>query len=62
MADDLEQIRKRAASIGLTKLTDAQLQQLANADKGAQERLGHIPSDLRMYDEPAHVFRAGKEA
>ena len=65
MADeslDLERIRKRAAEIGLDKLSDAHLAQLARADKGTRDRLRHIPTDLHMYDEPAHVFRADGEA
>jgi hypothetical protein len=61
MADDIEQVRKRAADIGLTNLTDAHLAQLAEADKGAQERLGRIPTDLHMYEEPAHTFRLDGE-
>lgn len=65
MADeslDLDRIRKRAAEVGLARLNDAHLEQLARADKGTRERLRHIPSDLHMYDEPAHVFRADGEA
>jgi hypothetical protein len=61
MADDgfdLEELRKRAESIGLTSLSDAHLRQLAKADKAAQERRDRIPTDLHMYDEPAHTFRA----
>jgi len=61
MADDLELIRKRAADIGLTNLTVADLQQLAKADAGARKRLGRLPSDLHMYEEPAHVFRLDEE-
>ena len=59
---DLDDVRKRAAEIGLTNLTDKHLEQLAKADQGTQQRLGLIPTDLHAYEEPAHIFRADEEA
>jgi hypothetical protein len=58
---DLDEVKKRATEIGLTNLTDNHLEQLGKADKGTQERLRRIPSDLHMYEEPAHTFRADEE-
>ena len=63
MADkDLTELKKRAAEIGLTKLTDAHLAQLDRATAGARQRKAHMPDDIHFYDEPAHINRASKEA
>jgi hypothetical protein len=60
MADDLtlEEVRVMAAQIGLTRLTDAHLQELLRAIRVARARRAALPiATLRPADEPAHVFR-----
>jgi hypothetical protein len=61
MTDDLltlEAIRKMAAEIGLTRLTDEHLQELLRATRVARARRAALPlATLRPADEPAHVFR-----
>lgn len=67
MANDdlsLEDLKRMAADIGLTRLDDAQLQELRRATLGARARRASLPVDKLVYgDEPAHVFRlAGDDA
>jgi len=61
MADDaltLDEIRRMAAEIGLTRLTDEHLQQLLRATQAARARRAALPvATLGPADEPAHVFR-----
>jgi hypothetical protein len=60
MADDnltADEVRKLAAEIGLTRLTDEHLQQLVRATKIARARRATLPvASLVPADEPAHVF------
>ena len=60
MPDDitLEEVRRMAQDIGLTRLTDEQLQQLLRATRTARARRALLPTaDLTPADEPVHVFR-----
>ena len=61
MSDDNfspDEIRKMAAEIGLTRLTDEHVQQLLNATRTARARRAALPvGNLTPADEPAHVFR-----
>ena len=61
MPDDnltLDEIRGMAADIGMTRLTDAHLQELLRATRTARARRAALPlSNLVPADEPAHVFR-----
>jgi hypothetical protein len=61
MADDsltLEEVRKMAAEIGMTRLEDHHVRQLQRAVTGARARRAALPVDtLAPADEPAHVFR-----
>ena len=61
MADDdltLDQVRKMAADVGLTRLTGEHLEQLLRATKAARARRASLPvAGLVPADEPAHVFR-----
>ncbi len=65
MPDDtltLDDVRKMAADIGMTRLTDEHLQQLLRATRTARERRAALPiGTLTPADEPAHVFRLGLE-
>jgi len=54
----LEEVRRMAAEIGLTRLTDEHLQQLLRATQAARARRAALPvATLGPADEPAHVFR-----
>ena len=54
----LEDVRRMAADVGLTRLTDEHMQELLRATKTAQARRAAMPKvDLTTADEPAHVFR-----
>lgn len=53
----LAEIRRMAADIGMTKLTDEHLQQLLRATQTARTRRTSLPvTTLVPADEPAHVF------
>ena len=54
----LDEMRRMAAEIGLTRLTDEHLQQLLNATRTARARRASLPfATLVPADEPAHVYR-----
>jgi hypothetical protein len=54
----LEQVRRMAEDIGMTRLNDGELQQLLRATRTARGRRAALPTaDLTPADEPAHVFR-----
>ena len=61
MADDsltLDEVRRMAAEIGMTRLTGEHLQELLRATRIARERRAALPvASLGPADEPAHVFR-----
>lgn len=63
MSDDtltLDEVRKMAAEIGMTQLSDEHLQQLLRATRAARARRAALPiAGLTPADEPAHVFRLG---
>jgi len=59
MAKDLsvDEVRRMAADIGMTKLDDAQLQELLRATLLARARRDALPvGTLVPADEPAHVY------
>jgi hypothetical protein len=61
MPDDnltLDEVRRMAAEIGITRLTDEHLQQLLRATRTARARRASLPiASLSPADEPMHVFR-----
>jgi hypothetical protein len=58
MALSLEDVRKMAADIGLTRFSESQLQELLRAANAAQARRGKLKIEQLTYaDEPAHVYR-----
>jgi hypothetical protein len=65
MASDdltLEDVRRMAADIGLTRLDEGQLQELLRATVTARARRAALPLDtLGFADEPAHVFSLARE-
>ena len=53
----LDDIRRMAADIGLTRLTEAHLEALLRATRASQTRRGKLKIDQLAYaDEPAHMF------
>jgi hypothetical protein len=53
----LDDIRRMAADIGLTRLTDAHLEALLRATRASHTRRAKLKIDELVYaDEPAHVF------
>lgn len=58
MSTDSSDIKQRAEAIGLTKLTDKHLEQLARATQSATQRKQQLTVELEIADEPSHVFRA----
>jgi hypothetical protein len=57
--DDLtiEDVRKMAADIGMTRLNDGELQELLRATVTARARRDALRTgELALTDEPAHVF------
>ena len=65
MSDDnlsLDEIRRMAAEIGMTRLTEGHLQELLRATRTARTRRAALPfANLTPADEPAHVFRLDGE-
>ena len=54
----VEDVRRMAAEIGMTRLTDEHLQQLLRAASMARARRDSLPvAGVTPADEPAHVFR-----
>ena len=60
-APDIARLKLRAEEIGLTALTDAHLRQLMRATSEAGRRKSQLETELSIFDEPAHVFRADEE-
>ena len=64
MAEDvtLDEVRRLAAGIGMTRLTDEHLQQLMHATRAARARRSSLRVEkLEPADEPAHVYRLAPE-
>ena len=60
----LDEVRRMAADIGLTRLSEDHLRQLRRATETTRARRAALPFDeLEPADEPAHVFdlQAGDE-
>lgn len=58
----LDEVRKMATEIGMTRLTDEHLKQLLRATNVARARRAALPlGEITPTDEPAHVFRLAAE-
>ena len=53
----IDEIRRIAAAHGLTKLSDAQLEQFAASIKNNDRLVAGLPKDLHWSEEPAHILR-----
>jgi hypothetical protein len=61
--DDLtvDDVRKMAADIGMTRLDDTQLQELLRSTRAARARRASLETNSLTYaDEPAHLFDLNK--
>lgn len=60
MANDdltLDDVRRMAADIGMTRLTETQLQELLRSTRAARARRTALATSTLAYaDEPSHVF------
>jgi hypothetical protein len=64
MADELsvDDVRRMAADIGMSTLSEDELRELLRATQVARgRRTGLRTGTLELGDEPAHVFRPGTE-
>jgi hypothetical protein len=53
----LDDVRRMAADIGMTRLNEGQLQELLRSTRAARARRDALPTGTLVYtDEPAHVF------
>lgn len=62
MPDEQAELKQEAQRIGLTNLSETQLDQLANAKAAAERMVQGIPREFKPSHEPAHTFRAHAEA
>ncbi len=54
----IDEVRRMAAAIGLTRLSEQHMQQLHRAANVAQARRTTLPvAEITPADEPAHIFR-----
>jgi len=53
----IDEVRRMAEGIGMTRLSDGQLQELLRATLASRSRRAALRTDtLSLADEPAHVF------
>jgi len=62
MAEARDALQQEAARYGLTNLTAQHLEQFRRARDAAARLVHHIPRNSPVTVEPAHTFRASKEA
>jgi len=53
---DKDDLKQRAAAVGLTRLTDKHLQQLERASQRIRQQKEYLTVPLSVADEPAHVY------
>ena len=57
-----DQLRDKARTLGLDRLTDEHLEQFERATTGMEHHLKRLPRDMLPTREPAHVYRARRHA
>lgn len=62
MAGPSDTLKAAAAEVGLNKLQDAHWEELQKALDAKEHHTKGMPDDLTIWDEPAHVYRAGDDA
>jgi len=53
-----EELRDKARTLGLDRLTDEHLKQFERATTGMERHLQRLPRGMPTAQEPAHVYRA----
>ena len=53
-----EELRDKARTLGLDRLTDEHLKQFERATTGMERHLQRLPRGMLTAQEPAHVYRA----
>jgi hypothetical protein len=56
-----EELRGKARTLGLDRLTDEHLKQFERATTGMKRHLQRLPRGIPTAQEPAHVYRAKGE-
>jgi hypothetical protein len=56
-----EQIRDKARSLGLDRLTGQSLAEFDRATSGMEQHLNRLPRNMPVEREPAHIYRAKGE-
>jgi len=56
-----QELRDKARTLGLDRLTDEHLVQFERATTGMERHLRRLPRGLPAGQEPAHVYRAKRE-
>jgi len=54
---DLAEARRLAARLGLSRLTEGHLRELADGIAANRSLAARLPRDLHPADEPAHIYR-----
>ena len=62
MAKPSDELKVAAAEVGLNKLEGRHWDELQAALDMKGKHTSGMPDDLTIWDEPAHVYRAGDEA
>ncbi len=62
MSNPSETLKAEAEAVGLHKLEGRHWDELQKALDAKQKHTRGMPNDLTIWDEPAHVYRAGDEA
>ena len=57
-----EDVRDKARTLGLDRLTEEHLAQFERATTGMERHLQRLPRGMPTAQEPAHVYRAKGEA
>lgn len=58
---DLSELKRRAEAVGLTRLTEAHLEQLQRATDSIGKLKAKLVDGLTVADEPAHVYSLKRE-
>ena len=62
MAEPSDELKAAAAEVGLNKLEGRHWDELQAALDMKAKHTSGMPDDHTIWDEPAHVYRAGDEA
>ncbi|MEE2689087.1 MAG: hypothetical protein VX430_06645 [Pseudomonadota bacterium] len=62
MSKPTDELKSEANGVGLTKLKGRHWDELQKALDAKQKHTSGMPDGLSIWDEPAHVYRAGEEA